>query len=169
MKTYTTKSNAVQAIERQGLQNVRHEIRPTDGGSWKPHFFCELIEDVEEIRERGFSCEHTPLKGLRVKVFRDNGPDCSNMGLSATETDLMVIGPGIPEVFEVRDGDAVVELVQHRTMKHHCYLKPYGDDRWLMFGGNFAYTSDSRFSEAVEALTGHHLIGAVPIHDRYEG
>lgn len=34
------------------------------------------------------------------------------------------------------------------------------------FGGRFAYTSDSRFNEAVEALTGRNWTGAIPVHDR---
>lgn len=39
---------------------------------------------------------------------------------------------------------------------------------WTMFGGNYATTCDSRFSEAVEALLGHRFYGAVAIHDRVE-
>jgi len=37
-----------------------------------------------------------------------------------------------------------------------------------MFGGNYAATSDSRFGEAIEKLTGQDFYGAVPIHDRKE-
>jgi hypothetical protein len=37
-----------------------------------------------------------------------------------------------------------------------------------MFGGNFGYSSDSRFSEAVRELTGSPHYGAVPIHDRFD-
>ncbi len=39
------------------------------------------------------------------------------------------------------------------------HLKPRGDNRWLMFGGTFAYTSDSRFPYEYP----------IHIHDRYEG
>ena len=37
-----------------------------------------------------------------------------------------------------------------------------------MMGGNYAATSDSRFSDKVEQMLGHHFYGAVPIHDRVE-
>ena len=37
---------------------------------------------------------------------------------------------------------------------------------WSMFGGNFVYSSDSRFNEAVVKLTGSS--GPVAVHDRIE-
>ena len=37
-----------------------------------------------------------------------------------------------------------------------------------MMGGNYAATSDSRFSDAIAARLGHNFYGAVPIHDRVE-
>jgi hypothetical protein len=37
-----------------------------------------------------------------------------------------------------------------------------------MMGGNYAATSDSRFSEAIEKTIGHRFYGAVQVHDRYE-
>jgi hypothetical protein len=36
-------------------------------------------------------------------------------------------------------------------------------------GGNYAGTSDGRFSNAVEKIIGTRFYGAVPIHDWYEG
>jgi hypothetical protein len=44
----------------------------------------------------------------------------------------------------------------------------YTNKTWTMFGGNYAGTSDSRFTEAVEKITGATFYGAVPIHDRVE-
>lgn len=40
---------------------------------------------------------------------------------------------------------------------------------WCMDGGNYASTSDSRLTEAVERITGKRWYGAVAVHDRYEG
>jgi hypothetical protein len=37
-----------------------------------------------------------------------------------------------------------------------------------MMGGNYAATSDSRFSDKIEEMLGHGFYGAVPIHDRVE-
>jgi len=42
------------------------------------------------------------------------------------------------------------------------------EPRWVMMGGNYAATSDSRFHEAVRKITGGASYGAVPIHDRIE-
>ena len=39
---------------------------------------------------------------------------------------------------------------------------------WTMFGGNYATTSDSRFSELCEELLGTNFYGAVAVHDRVE-
>ncbi len=37
-----------------------------------------------------------------------------------------------------------------------------------MAGGTFAYTSDSRFSDTLEEITGTRFYGAVSVHDRFE-
>lgn len=38
----------------------------------------------------------------------------------------------------------------------------------FMAGGNFAYTTDSRFNRLCESLLGHRFYGAVAVHDRFE-
>lgn len=40
--------------------------------------------------------------------------------------------------------------------------------RWFTFGGNYAYTSDHRFTETVEAISGYLYAFPVAIHDRIE-
>lgn len=55
------------------------------------------------------------------------------------------------------EGSAIV-LVEGKA-GDRIHLKPRGDNRWLMFGGTFAYSSDSRFP----------YDRPVHIHDRYEG
>lgn len=40
--------------------------------------------------------------------------------------------------------------------------------RWFTSGGNYAYTSDQRFTDAVEAMSGHAFAFPVAIHDRVE-
>lgn len=56
-----------------------------------------------------------------------------------------------------RNGTGVV-LVEG-IAGNRVHLRPRNDDRWLMFGGTFATTSDSRFP----------YDRPVHIHDRYEG
>ena len=41
--------------------------------------------------------------------------------------------------------------------------------KWTMFGGNYASTSDSRFSRLCDQLLGGSFYGAVAVHDRVEG
>ena len=41
-------------------------------------------------------------------------------------------------------------------------------EKCTMFGGNYASTSDSRFSELCEKLLGATFYGAVAVHDRVE-
>ena len=81
---------------------------------------------------------------------------------------MIVVGLGIPEIDEIDDTDMIL-LLKAGNLRNIAKLVPYDrDGKWTMFGGNFAYTSDSRFSEAVSAIVGYRFYGAVPIHDRIE-
>ena len=110
---------------------------------------------------------------LAVHVFRWSLGDCSNHGISEKADQIMLINAG-KEPLEpgkkyayplaklvpgVRDGTIKVVPVDANGQEL---------DGWSMFGGNFAYSSDSRFHEAVERITGHRSYGPVPIHDRFE-
>ena len=122
--------------------------------------------------------------GLHVHIFRPaHFPDCTNGGISSIERDarglclVNVEGPSGP----CADYPAAM-LVDHR---------PFGDevgrrsvrivpaeqdeagewrpiDRWWMFGGHYAASSDGRFGDAVRKSLGVHFYGAVAIHDRWE-
>ena len=59
------------------------------------------------------------------------------------------------------DDESAIEKLQD---KEYIDCKPaYCRKRWYMMGGNFLYTSDSRFKE----ITG--ISYPIAIHDRYEG
>jgi hypothetical protein len=109
------------------------------------------------------------MKGLRISIYRNaEFGDCTNGGVSAMANSAIVIGPGIPEIFEASDRDVVLEL-KKGNIPGAVKLVPLDAGRgWTMFGGNFGFTSDSRFSQAVCALAGADCYGAVPIHDRIE-
>lgn len=73
------------------------------------------------------------------------------------------------------DAPAVVLVVRtHHGLsagrQRYAYLAPLDaltSRKWVMFGGNYAATTDSRLSELLTALTGHrHTVLAV--HDRIE-
>lgn len=105
--------------------------------------------------------------GLNVYVFRDDLGDCTNGGVSSKAAKLCVTnveGPSEP----TEDAPAVV-LRKGPLNTVHLVPEVEGDDRpWFTFGGNFGYTSDSRFQRAVEALAGGVSHVAIAIHDRVE-
>lgn len=103
-----------------------------------------------------------PRKGMILNVYRCAAwGDCTNGGLSSHYKDLLLVGPGVPEIFEERPGLPVVIMGEIRGSKH---VRPAdeplpGFNGWMM-GGNFAWSSDSRLREIFEY--------PVAIHDRQE-
>lgn len=107
-------------------------------------------------------------KGLLVNIYKDHLGDCTNGGISGgNATTLILVSTedvsGIefkmPEIF---DGDETnsVKIVPGNLpgyAKAVPVVKPKGMIG-PMFGGNFIYSSDSRFP----------MKYPVPIHDRFE-
>jgi hypothetical protein len=105
--------------------------------------------------------------GLTAYVYRSDWNDPKNVFYGRDTIHVV----NIPGPSEPRAGDAVALLEQHTPGA--CRLVPaiLWDGEWvaargMASGGTYGSTSDSRFSEAVEALLGHHYYGAVAIHDR---
>ena len=104
--------------------------------------------------------------GLLVFVYR-NGEDCTNGGITSKQDQIILVLPeGGP--FKVRDGEPYLVLnpreEMSRALGHDCTVAEPGFDHrmteeyWNMFGGNFIYSSDSRFPK-------NHPI---PVHDRFD-
>lgn len=108
--------------------------------------------------------------GLIINVYRAvDWPDCSRNGLSNQFAELTVVNVEGP--FEPNAQRPACWLVPGHIphSAHLVVVDPEGDDkRWFMMGGNYAGTSDSRFNEAVQQLTGARP-GVVAVHDRHEG
>jgi len=111
--------------------------------------------------------------GLIVNVFKDGDVDCTNRGISSNAKQLCLVNVSGP--FEPSRHAPAAMLVKGNApgLAKIVPAGLYGTEwkpatGWWMMGGNFAYTSDSRFPRAVEAITGHPSFGAVPIHDRQE-
>lgn len=106
--------------------------------------------------------------GMTLSVYRDHLGDCTNGGLSSKATRICVInvdGPFVPSA------DMPAFRLVEGAFKGQVVLVPVDQPEGLigpMFGGNMAYTSDSRFSAKVRKLTDSNFYGAVPIHDRFE-
>ena len=110
--------------------------------------------------------------GMLVWVYRTPlGGDCTANGISKDAKCLCLVnveGPFTPD-----DETPAALLVKRDAVGNVVIVECTPDGRkregWSMFGGNFAYTSDSRFSEAVQKLSGYKFSFPVSIHDRYEG
>lgn len=119
---------------------------------------CYRQDVLEQIRKK-----YDIQSCLRAEVYRDSLGDCTNSGISATRDSLYILGCNGP--LEAGDLRECVKIERRELLgSEYLSAKPvYFPDRWYMAGGNFLYTSDSRFRE----YTGSNY--PVPIHDRYEG
>lgn len=100
------------------------------------------------------------MKGLTVYTLRSDLGDCTNGGISAKHNKFTITGNNIPEVFEPTEDAPELRLVYRPNLDYY-HAEPAEDLNphcvgW-MAGGNFIYTSDSRFF-------GY----PIPIHDRQE-
>ena len=105
--------------------------------------------------------------GLKVSVFRHGNYDCTNGGISSKASELCIVNlPGSAEPSE--DCPAARLIVRSPCGKPILSIVPDGEERWTMFGGNYAACSGNGFSDACSKLLGHKFYGAVAIHDRVE-
>jgi hypothetical protein len=104
--------------------------------------------------------------GLIVDVYttRDSY-DCTRNGVTNRFDKLCVVNVSGP--FEPKDDCPAVKL-EEGPLNTVRLVPLEGEDQWTMFGGNYAATCDSRFSDAIEKMLGHRFYGAVPVHDRIE-
>jgi hypothetical protein len=106
--------------------------------------------------------------GLRVSVYRNAEFDenHTNFGVTGRFKSLTVVN--IEGPFEPTLESPGVKLVRG-AMSGIARIVPIEvEHRCTQMGGNYAATSDSRFSEAVEKIVGTRFYGAVPVHDRVE-
>jgi len=107
------------------------------------------------------------MKGLIVNIYKNgDGYDCSNNGVSNRHSKAVLVGDGIPELFD--NGTLPILKLVKGYGKNTVVAKPIDCNGRSMFGGAFIYTNDSRFVSAVEAIAEQKFYGAVPLHDRYE-
>lgn len=101
--------------------------------------------------------------GMLVRVYSDGG-NATNGGLTSKHKSFVLLGVEGP--FEANDETPALKLVK-RVIGGQEYLhaEPTDKDRPLnmagpMFGGNFVFTSDTRFNEVSRQ--------PIPVHDRFE-
>ena len=101
-----------------------------------------------------------------VHIYRSGKTDCSNGGVSS-RVDMVVLleeGADFPE--DLKRDKCTVMRIRRRDRYGDVIIVPDpsdlpSPDAWLMSGGNFAYSSDSRFLQYVSPYPVH-------IHDRVE-
>lgn len=106
-------------------------------------------------------------KALPINVYRPaHGYDCTNGGISSRFRELLILcDDGFIEVDLDKPPENLVKMVRRVVFGKTVYYvepvkRPSGVG-WMM-GGNYAATSDSRFSEMTN------IYGAIAIHDRQE-
>lgn len=111
--------------------------------------------------------------GLMVSVFHNPLGDATNNGISKQVKTLCLVNVDGPFVPDAKTPAAMLVKGNARGTVKIVPAAKVGSEwkeasGWWMMGGNFASTSDSRFSTAVERITGYPFYGAVAIHDRAE-
>jgi hypothetical protein len=97
------------------------------------------------------------MKSIPCNVFRNNSGDCTLGGISSKEDRVLLVWDVKPneEIPEKIDGLSVLGF-SNEILKGFGEIRQIGafpldslkfqkSGRWYMFGGNFLYTSDSRF------------------------
>lgn len=91
------------------------------------------------------------MKGLVVSVYRAEWGDTTNGGASSRYERMILVGDEVNcDVFEGReDNDNVLVFVRDicagRERIRAIPYNLYNSGKWVMMGGNFVYSSDSRF------------------------
>ena len=111
------------------------------------------------------------MKGYIVSIYKNPAyAGCANGGISETNDRAMWVGEGAPEIFDAPELPRVL-LVQG-NVAGQAIVRPCDDNGISlgrgMMGGAYVSTSDGRWCDALEAITGNRAYGAVALHDRFE-
>lgn len=109
------------------------------------------------------------MKALALSVYRNTLGDCTNGGASGKHDELFVVCDEGP--FDIDENDERLFRLRTRSVfgRNLVELVPYRHNGGLLFdGGNYAGTSDSRFSQMTEKATGYPCRGVLPVFDRVE-
>ena len=109
--------------------------------------------------------------GILVNIYKHPLGNCTNGGQSADPTIKGFCVMDVDGPFEPSADYPLAYIVDKRPMgRPYPHLKPASipAGKWNMFGGNYAGTSDSRWTRHVEAISGSPY-SLLPIFDRVEG
>ena len=107
------------------------------------------------------------MKALPIEVYvtkRDRMCDCTNGGISSKYEELLLVcDEGYVTIDENNPPENLVKISErHCGLSTYKFIEPVARPQHFgwMFGGNLAYSSDSRYSRMAEQ--------PLPIHDRQE-
>ena len=108
------------------------------------------------------------LKGLPVQFYYCKlTRKCALNGVSVNNESIILVHESISSPSEVKENEPYLVLKKRELFgSTYLHAEPYvngkpinqGEPGHLMFGGNFIYTSDSRFPNKYP----------IPVHDRFE-
>ena len=98
---------------------------------------------------------------LTVEVYKNSFGDCTNNGVTSDASQTFVVPCEHGPISGNWAEEMEYVILVPGTAGNRMHMKPQGVSGHTMFGGNFVYTSDSRFGE----LYGSHPIH---VHDRIE-
>lgn len=101
------------------------------------------------------------MKGLIVNVYRYPNTDCTCNGLSSKNDSLILVGPEVEGPFVLQSGEDCLVYSKSKLGVRATPASLIDSKKWVMFGGNFVYSSDDRFYR----LNGGHPI---KVYDRAE-
>ena len=104
--------------------------------------------------------------GLNAYIYKHNGEDFSNGGVSSRFNEVCLVNVAGPSEPDDQHPACVLNVGRQEGTVRVFPLETVG--KWAMAGGCYVGTSDSRFGEAIEKLLGHRFYGAVALHDRVE-
>lgn len=106
------------------------------------------------------------LTGLTVGIFKQvDFPDCTMNGITSKVSRIVLVDDTISGPFKVMEDEVYLVLVRRQIMgREFIHAEPRVNGHKVnsydygMFGGNFIYTSDSRFPSSYP----------IGVHDRFE-
>lgn len=127
-----------------------------------------VIEASDKDDRDGPLFSRGELQLYYLKYLGDDVMDCPGLwpwldstrnGITHRHDKLILVGDGIPEIFNTTN-DAPAIYLERRERFNDMIARPsLTDGKHYMFGGNFIYSSDSRFPSSQP----------IKVHDRWEG
>lgn len=118
-----------------------------------------MITKINEFKKQ--LNENSSNQALPVSVYRSKHDSTAN-GLTSKHDQLLLVFDGVSSPFNVKDDEDYLVLVKQKfSFGEHLKAVPKSilySGVHSMFGGNFIYTSDSRFPSKYP----------IPVHDRVE-